>query len=220
MYRIILIFVSLIFLYGCQSRCQNGQCTRFYDDGRSKPVVSIVPMLDSTCFDASWSLSEEFTTTIKNKLQEQKSIFLTKGQDIHLSSQHDPFGKNVDWAKSMFKPTEFVVFLELVEHDNISILKTAKDPAKIPESRRSATNLNMAIRLRIVDIRSDEPRIVLQELVKDSYYMPNNVDNPDYNVVIWGTEEYKASPMSIAHGQIAKQIIDSINDYIKLAKSL
>ena len=77
----------------------------------------------------------------------------------------------------------------------------------------------MSMRIRIIDIRNDKPTIVLQEMIKDSYYMANNIDNPNYNITSWGTEEYTTSPLGNAHTQFVKQIIDRINDYIMLSKS-
>ena len=218
MLRYIFVFCVGILLAGCHGRNQNQQCLRYHDDGRSKPMVTIVPMLDSTCYEVPWSVSDEFTSLIKTNLSRQGNIFIPKG-DLHLSSDSNPFETNINWVKKEFNTTEFVVFLELIEHEDIPIIRTVSDPSKIPESRRAAANLNMAIRLRIVDVRSDKPKIVLQEMLKDTYYMPNNIDRPNYNVTYWGTDDYKTSPLGIAHAQFAKQVIERINDYVMLAKS-
>lgn len=221
MFRYIISLFLMILMSGCQTCKDNGKnCTRFHDDGRAKPVALIIPMLDSSCYDVPWSLSEEFSSFIESSIKNTGKIFLQEKDDrAYFSSHHNPFGNNISWMKKSFKPGEFVIFLELVEHENISILKTVKDPTKVPASRRSASNLHMAIRLRIVDIRGDKPKIVLQEMLRDTCYMSNNIDNPDYNYIKWGSEEYKNSPMGIAHKNFAKEIVDRITDYVMLAKS-
>lgn len=215
-----LSFLLLIFIVGCQSTKTNNVSTRFHDDGRAKPVVTIVPVLDSTCYDIPWSLSEELSSLINQKINRQNNIYISKNEgEFFLSSHDNPFGNNIEWTKKSFKSNEFVVFLELLEHDDIPLLKTTKNPKKLPEARKSASNLNMSIRLRIIDIRGDAPKIVLQEMIQDTFYMANNIDKTDYNTVTWGTNEYVTSPMGIAHTQFVKQVIERITDYIMLAKS-
>lgn len=219
MRRYLVALLLSLSLIGCQKTCQNDQCTRFHDDGRAKPVVTIVPVLDSTSYDVPWSISEEFTAAITNSLNKLKSFYLTDQSNIHLSSEDNPFSSNITWVKNNFHDTEFVIFLELVEHEDVPLIKTAKDPMKIPEYRRDAVNLNMALRMRILDIRGETPKIVLQEMIKDSYYIANNMDKPNYSLVPWGTEEYKSSPLALAHSQLVKHLEERINDYVLLAKS-
>jgi hypothetical protein len=220
MFRFLLAIFSAILLAGCSSKNPNEGAMRLHDDGRAKPCVTIVPMLDSTTYDIPWSLSEEFSSLIKNKLSKQADLYVAKDRDVQLSSDENPFDVNLSWIKKTFNSDEFVVFLEMIEHEDVPIVKTVKDPNKLNEFRRSAANLNMAIRLRIIDVRGDKPKIVLQEMLKDSYYMANTIDKVDYNSLTWGSEEYKTSPMGIAHAQFARQIIERIYDYIMLAKSM
>jgi len=82
-----------------------------------------------------------------------------------------------------------------------------------------STNLKMAVRLRIVDLRTQEPKIVLQEIVRGSYYIPKTLLQTDYNQVVWGTDEYRKSPMGIAHTQLIEEITLRLSDYLLLAKS-
>jgi hypothetical protein len=176
--------------------------------------------MDSTCYDIPWSLSEELSSLINQKIVRQNNVYISKKEEGFFLSSHDnPFENNIEWVKKSFKPNEFVVFLELLEHDDIPLTKTTKNPKKLPESRKEASNLNMSIRLRIIDIRGDTPKIVLQEMIQDTFYMANNIDKIDYNIVTWGTDEYATSPMGIAHSQFVKQITERITDYILLAKS-
>jgi len=211
--------IALIcFLIGCQSNKKSERVARFHDDGRAKPVVTIVPVIDSTYYNVPWSISEEFTNIIKNNISKQGNIYFGKENSTHLSTTINPFGKDISWAKDLSN-TEFLVFLELIEHEDVPIVKTVKNPNKIPEIRRSSFNLNISMRIRIIDVRKRTPQIVLQEKIKENFYIANNIEKPNYNTVTLGTKEYKRSPLSKAHTKFSKKIIDRISDYIMLAKS-
>ena len=220
MIRNFFILITALFLASCGNKNNNLQTLRYHDDGRAKPVVTIVPMIDSSSYEISWSISDEFTLLIKDKLLKQGDLFIQNNENIHLSNDDNPFGSNLGWVKKSFHSSEFVVFLELVEHEDVPLIKTVKDPSKISEAKKAAVNLNVAMRLRIMDVRGDSPKIVLQEIIKDHYYIPNYMERTDYNITHWGTEEYKTSPMGIAHAQFSKHVIERINDYVTLTKSL
>lgn len=220
MIRNFFILVATLLLASCHNSNKDQQTTRYHDDGRAKPMVTIVPMMDSSSYEIPWSISEEFTSSVKDRLLKQGDLYLQNNETFHLSNDDNPFGSNIHWIKKAFNSTEFVVFLELVEHEDVPLLKTVKNPSKISEAKKSAVNLNIAMRLRIIDIRGDSPKIVLQEMIKDSYYISNYMERTDYNITHWGTDEYKTSPMGMAHAQFSKRIIERVNDYIMLSKSL
>lgn len=220
MIRSFFILLTTLLLVSCNNKSQNQTTTRFHDDGRAKPVVTIVPVMDSSSYEIPWSISDEFTSMIKDRLMKQGDIYIQDDENFHLSNDDKPFGTNISWMKKSIRPTEFVVFLELVEHEDLPLAKTVKDPSKLSPTKRDAFNLNVAVRLRVIDLRGDSPKIVLQELIKDSYYVSNYMDKVNYNITQWGTEEYKTSPMGMAHAQLSKNIIERINDYVMLSKSL
>lgn len=187
--------------------------SRFHEDGRAKPVTAIASMIDTTSFDAPWSLSEEFTSSITSSLGQTGKIFVVSKEEEALAA--NPFGKDLSWVKREFPRQEFVVFMELVEHELVPASKQKKES----HTRDSSSNLNVAVRLRVIDVRSNEPSIVLQEIVKDSYFIPKSLIPTDYNIATWGTSEFKKSPMGIAHSSIVQEISTRISDYILLAKS-
>ncbi len=204
-YITIAIFSFLIFV-SCNKN-SNKQVSRFYDDGRSRPVIAISSVIDSTSYDLPWSLSEELTQLIKDDLSTNKNIFISSTNEIDesLTNSDNPFDVNIDWMKNRFEQKEFLVFLELLKHDEIK--------------KETFTNLDMTMRLRIVDVRAKEPKIILQECISDHYYIAKGAIKSDYQNVIWGSADYSNSRMSMAHKQLADQIANRISDYIALAKS-
>jgi len=211
MLRFLYTIALALFCVSCRNSSQE-QVSKYYEDGMAKPVIALSPLIDTTSFEIPWSLSEEFSDLVFNRLYHKGSLFLSGHNRDPLSSSENPFGTDISWIKKQFSPNEFVVFLELVEHDMIPVTKSS-DPSE------NSSNLNLAVRVRIVDIRGTTPKIVLQELIRESYYIGRTLIPFNYSQLPWGTDEYATSPMALAHASLIKNISERINDYILLAKS-
>lgn len=192
------------------SRSQD-QMSRFHEDGRAKPAVAIASLLDTTSFDASWSLSEELTGGVMDLISSRGQIYVHSQEESPFTE--NPFGNDLSWMKREFHSEEFVTFMELVEHDFVPVYNQGSSP------QEASHNLNMAVRVRVVDLRHPTPRIVLQEMIRDTYFIPKALIPADYSSTVWGSEEYRKTPMGIAHAQLIKQIAERVSEYILLAKS-
>lgn len=188
--------------------------TRYHEDGRQKPAVAIASMIDTTSFEVPWSLSEELTSMVVKRIADTKTIFVQSIDEF--SSTKNPFSQDLSWMKNEFSGQEFLVFMELVQHD---LVPTTRPKKKEPAGPETANNLNMAVRIRVIDLRGAAPKIVLQEMVKESYYIPRSLLPTDYRRTTWGSDDYRSSPMGIAHSQLAQEISARLSDYILLAKS-
>lgn len=213
MRKISTLFLGLLAVSCSQN---NEQMSRYHEDGRAKPVIAVASMIDTTSFDCPWSLSEELTSMIVQQMGQGGKIFVHSTPEFPFVE--NPFGNDLSWVKREFHNEEFVVFLELVEHANTPVLKGNKTPANLSPQEVS-TNLEMAVRIRVIDVRGSAPKIVLQEIVRDSYYIPKTLIPVDYNQIVWGSDDYRKTPMSIAHIQLAQEITARLSDYILLAKS-
>ena len=193
------------------SRNQNDEMSRFHEDGRAKPSVAVASLLDTTSFDASWSLSEELTQGVMDLVARTGQVHVHSQQESPFTE--NPFGNNLSWMKREFQGEEFVAFLELVEHEFAPVKAKGVTP------QEASSNLNMGVRLRVIDLRAETPKIVLQEMIRDSYFVPKTLIPTDYSVAVWGTDHFQKSPMGIAHAQLMQEIASRITDYILLAKS-
>lgn len=208
MMRYIAIAILLLVTFvSCNNSTTTSTVSKFYDDGRSRPVVALSTVIDSTSYDIPWSLSEELTHLIKNQLSTNNNLFLSPTAEMEscLTNSDNPFDIDVTWMKDRFEQNEFLVFLELINHNEIS-----KD---------AITNLDMSLRLRIVDVRGKNPIVILQETVNDNYYIAKGTIKEDYQNTTWGSAEYANSRMGMAHNQLAKEVASRISDYIALSKS-
>lgn len=208
--RLLITTLGCLSLLSCSQ--QNDTMTRYHENGMAKPVIAVAPMIDTTTFDAPWSVSEELTSLIVGKMASGSRVFVEAQEDDAFAD--NPFGGDLSWVKREFHSHEFLVFMELVEHEIVPV----KGQENLPRNEVS-TNLNMSVRVRVLDLRGNEPKIVLQEMVKHSYFIPKTLIPTDYTQDVWGTEAFKKSPMGIAHAQIVEEIASRANDYILLAKS-
>ena len=208
--RYTLLSLAALLAFGCHR--QPAETSRFHEDGRIKPSVAIASMLDTTSFDASWSLSEELTKGVMQQISSTGEIFVHSQEESPFTD--NPFGSDLSWMKREFQGEEFVAFLELVEHEFAPVRSKGSS-----NDQESPSNLNMAVRLRVVDLRGERPKIVLQEMIRDSYFVPKNLIPTDYSVDVWGTEGYRKSAMGVAHSGFIQEIASRIADYILLAKS-
>jgi hypothetical protein len=192
------------------------EMSRYHEDGRAKPVIAVTSMIDTTSYDCPWSISEELTSMIVNQISQGGSIYVNSKDEFAFAE--NPFSNDLSWMKREFHNQEFAVFLELVEHESLPA-GLNKRVAKTVSPHEMSLNLNMGVRLRVVDLRGSTPKIVLQEMVRDSYFIPKTLLPTDYNQVVWGTDEYRKSPMGIAHAQLVQEVVSRVSDYILLAKS-
>ena len=212
-------FVLCIAAFGCSTKNMGDQATRFHEDGRVKPVVALLPVFDRSGADMGWSLSEELTDHLQERILNRNNFYLSSPQEIqeaisHLQDQHHPFSSNTDWIKEAFKDQEFVVFTELVEHDIHDKPLKGNFLEKItPSSELAAT-----MRIRIFDLRSSHPEIVLQELIHQTHLIPKLSTFPSADPERWKKLTFHVSPIGLAHTQLVKEVEQRIEEYILLTK--
>ncbi len=212
MFRICIVLCLALFA-GCQKN-QGSEYSKYHEDGRSKPVVAVIPVIDSSSFEMPWSLSDEMTSLIRKKMSSKETLFIPSSEELHsISYSNEPFGTDISWVAQNYEPNEFIVFLELLDH------QTVAENAANANQERTSKSINMTARIRVVDIRSKTPKIVLQETLTDSYFVSKNILPINYEIAGWGTDDYTTTPMAMAHIQFAKKIVERINDYVLIAKS-
>lgn len=216
---------------GCNSdRYHQQAAVRYHEDGRAKAIVTLTPVFDHHDIHLPWSLADDLTEMIKTRLLKKANVFVGNANNLVKTFEDDehliekPF-EHCDENKSSlvqtealklkFPKTEFVVFLELAEHDihqkNIS--------GSFMDAITPSQELKLSMRLRIYDLRFEQPQIILQELVEQTHLVPKQLAKLDYNSPIWGKKTYSISPVGFAHAQLAKEVASRIENYLILAKT-
>lgn len=211
------MFSALVLLSSCQK--QNNDTASLEQSYLQKPAVAIAPVIDNSESGLGWDLSDELTYTLSSRLVQKAKFSVadpqkTKTQIRKIKTNNNPFGADLNWTKKAFPGEDFVVFMELIEHRE-SLNDTRQNRA--PES--SPAQLNLSMRLRIVDVRNPEPQVILQEIIQDSHFIPRQFTSYNFNQSPWNSEEFSISPVGIAHSLLIKELSSRIEDYIYLSKN-
>lgn len=203
-----ILLLFFIFIFSCQHHVEQEQ-SFYYEDGTPKPIVAITPVIDHSSQYFEWNLSEELTCSIQERLLQKENLFLSPS---NIKPQQTPFGNDLSWIKPIFAKKDFVVFLELIEHSELPLLATEQ---AAPEN--APAELKITIRLQVIDLRQEEPKIILQELIHDTQYLPKQFTHYNFFQIPWGKESYSITPLGMAHAKLAKELSSRIEDYILLA---
>lgn len=214
----------------CNSQRYEQHAVRYHEDGRAKAVVTLTPVFDQNDIHLPWSLADDLTDMIKTRLLKKANVYVGNSASLvktyedeerliekHFEHYDENKSSSIHAAslKQKFPKTEFVVFLELAEHQihpkNIS--------GSFMDAITPSQELQLSMRVRIFDLRFDEPRIILQELVEQKHLVPKQLAKLDYDSPIWGKKTYSISPVGFAHSQLAKEVASRIENYLILAKT-
>lgn len=212
------IYLSLILIAASCTKNNQDSSQAFSNQVKVKPIVAVVPMTSTATYDLSWDVSQELSLEIIHRLTQKNEFYLVDQEKIKkmisgLSKTQDFFGANLAWLKKAFHHHEFAVFTELLEHNEAPLL-FSKD--QLPSE--SPAQLNMLVRLRIVDLRSASPQLVLEEVVEHSVTVPKQYTRSHYTPLSWQEDGYTTSFHGIVHEELVREITSRIEDYIQLAK--
>jgi hypothetical protein len=182
------------------------------------PSIAIAPVIDNSESQLSWDISDEITYSLSSRLIQKCKLNVadpqrTKTQIKRNRVQDNPFGEELGWVKKTFPGEDFVVFIELIEHEERI---RESENSQSPESL--SADLVLALRLRIVDARKEQPRVILQEIIQDSHFIPRQFTRFNFQQAPWNSEEFSITPIGIAHSLLIKELSSRIEDYIFLSK--
>ncbi|MBS0604030.1 MAG: hypothetical protein JSS60_03220 [Verrucomicrobia bacterium] len=213
-----ILSVSLLALIagGCDDN-NNNTTSQAYEQApmRAKPVVAIVPVMDNTKNDLNWNLSDELSSSLYERISQRNHLLLVDASKVRsqvkkLGEKHNPFGPDISWVKKSFQGDQYVVFLELVEHEEV-INQNKKRPS---DPKNCNAELNMSMRVRVFDLRDTEPKIILQELIHDTHFIPRQFTQANFYQVPWGDPSFSISPIGLAHANFTKEVASRIEEYV------
>lgn len=205
---------------GCMHTDVYEQETRFHKDGRAKPMVTLVPVFDRSEAPVGWSLSEEFTDHMRQRLLKTHRFYLNTPEELNamiasLTPANDPFAEKPEWIGTTFTGQEFVVFAEIVDH----FVEPKPESQRFFDKLGPSHELTLTLRLRIFDIRKKTPQIILEELISRQYSMPELKNLEEKGSQYWQKSTFALSPLGLAHMQMAKEVSKRAEEYILLAQS-
>jgi hypothetical protein len=210
MYRgaVLLCAISL-FLSGC-TKDRDHSTALLEARASNRPIVSFVPVVDHSRSNLNWDVSRELSIAIRERLAQKNQLYMIGEEPVAALAQkalsaHDPFDGDISWVRRSFPENEFVVFMELMDHHEVPLTAKEDSPAE----------LELSVRVVVVDVRDKTPKVVLQEIVEQSHHIPRQFTQA--NQVVWEDETFDVSPLGIAHGQLCKELATRVEDYILIA---
>lgn len=192
-----------LLLMSCTSRKESEQAL-FYDDGSAKPVIAMTPVIDHSSHNLPWNLAEEFTSNLRYKLLQKEKLLLSPSQKKQEQKikEYDPFGDDLSWIKTLYPQRDFIVFVEVMKHQ------------ETPLFQEEASELQIKVRLRIVDIKEVKPCVVLEEIFNRTQYIPKHFAQRQSPQATWGHEFYGLTPLGLAHAKISSEVVSRVEEYI------
>lgn len=216
--RLIAGLLLTLAMTGCNETKHDHETSAVHQKGADlKPVVTLVPVIDSTSNDLTWNLSDELTSSIDYQLSRCQDLKVADPAKAYaalkkVKETQNPFSADTIWIKKAFSNEQFVVFLELVEHEEV-LRQNKKKPV---DAQYCSADLNMSMRVRVFDLRGEQPKVVLQELLRDTHFVPRQFTQVNFYQAPWGSDTFSISPIGLAHSEFTKEIATRIQEYILL----
>jgi hypothetical protein len=189
----------------------------FYDDGTPKPKVALLPVIDSTRGSVPWDISQEINDGVRYLAMCHGRLFLLSGHEVAArhqgKGQPDYFGTDITYA-TKFEGNDYVVALELIEHRVVPYSEESCCREVSMQKYRWDALLQMKLRLRVLDMRCCQPKILLQEIFASNYAIPTGQEHLDYSRCGLGSADFDETPYGKAHARLIADLVSRIEAII------
>jgi hypothetical protein len=215
MLKLFTCLFSLMALTGCGPK--NSEYYAYTDQGVEKSRVAIIPLIESSKTHLNWDLSDEVIFGIRAHICNDGKLFPLAQADVNanaaLLGNVDPFGIDLKpWIG--FSNSHFVVVMEMLDHKVVPYEKGKYTSLYPTAGAHSNEILEIRVHLRILDVRHNKARLVLDEIVESNHLMPNAHDAIDYESQAWETPNYCNTPVGIAHNRLIWQLSKRIDTVV------
>lgn len=219
MKRLSIVFVATIatLFSGCANHYRD---TALYSSsGRAKPLIAVLPVIDSTDKKPyNWDLSQEFTTEIRKHVADSSRLYLLNvgGATSISAALNTPHVDEIpDTLLDALAPAEFVLVSEVID-ERITPVGLKNANASRPHLADTGTKISLAIRLRVIDLRGKEPKIALQEVIYEDHDVSKAYSTGDHNKCPWGDVKYGLTPIGMAHSKAIRKLVAHVEGYVGL----
>lgn len=197
-------------------------CSRNYRDtslyqrtGQVKPIVTVMPVIDNTGVNhLTWDFSREMTDEIRKRIFDSTKLYLLReGGSIEFAKElndPNPMSLPLD-VREQLGAAEFVIVSEFIDqHETPYGLQR-------PGHEQTGSVISLAMRVRVIDLRKDKPKVVLQEIIDHDHLVAKPYLKTDYTRYPWGTEVYESTPYGLAHSRVVRELVAHVENYIVAA---
>ena len=209
MLKIVLTFALSLLAVGCGPRYVD--YFPYHDDGRPKPKVVLLPVVDESTADLPWDVSQELTSSMRYEIMNNGELYLWSQEEVDRQVARtgpvDFFTPEGALAHN-FCGADFVILTEFLEQKDP--LAAGHLPHYVP-----CREVVIKTRIKVVDIRGNCPRIVQQEIFTNSYIVSSELERklPAKSGV--GAVAYQRTPVGNAHQRMVLDVVDRMEKVIK-----
>lgn len=190
--------------------------SKYHEDGRAKPAIAFVPVTTHCSQEMPWPIEEEFSFFLRSRFNRQNQLYSAPAdhtsQLIQQIDSETLSSKLLSIASRFYPGHDFVLFLELLEHTE-KYDDARKDSVILPIG-----TLSVKARIRVIDLRSGNPKLILQEIIARNYHIKSFEGHFDYSKIRWDAKEYHNTAWYKSHRLLEKDIVERVQHYISLAK--
>lgn len=218
--RGVIFFAGLLLVFsGCARSYRD--CALYQSSGKAKPIIAVLPVIDaSNSNKVNWSISEELTQKIQKRIVDSSKLYLLKDKGnmemARLLNNPDPSQLPETIGKSL-GAAEFVIVAELIDQDEAVFGHPSAEEK--PYLAEIAGNIHLAMRVRVLDVRDETPKLILQEVVCHDHEVSRPYLNVNYDKYHWGQEAYERTPLGLSHNKIVRELVAHVEGYIGATRS-
>jgi hypothetical protein len=168
-----------------------------------------------------WDVPQELTKDIRTYLMQDGRLFLPPMGQVQKTlavSDAKELGSSRDLMPFLnFQPAHFVVLLQLVEYKQVPYERGKIKPLYIANlSPDKAMVLMIKLRLKVVDIRGNEPKLIRQEIFESNHVIAKNAMIESRG--LFGTPSFGASPIGMVNARVVRDVSTKIESITCLQK--
>lgn len=205
----ILTTLLLLVLTSCSPHYDDFYVT--YDNGCPKPKVAFFPVhVSCQRPNVEWNVAQDLTCGIRHQLMESGRLYLypedSTNRVVEQLGDVDYFSKDYPYL-SYIHPSQYAVIVDMMEHQVVPY-QHGMTVVNLQSNMHPCIGDNiimMKLHVKIVDLRGECPKPVLQEYYRSCYLIPR-----PQNCLFEITE----SPFRTAHNKLIAELACRIEGYI------
>ncbi len=210
MTRSVLIFLSCFFA-SCST--QYSDFFPCFDDGTPKPSVAFLPITNAVAYPLPYDVTKELTNEIRYQLMKDGRIFMPPPKQV-AKQMSECSTLDLNNSKDLmpflyFQPEHFVVTIELISFEVVPYKRGQFKPLYVANIRPAdACVLTMKARMKIVDIRGSDPKVIRQEIIQSNHMLEKGAF--EASLRLKGTKGFQISPVGLAQARFVRDIVEKI----------
>lgn len=146
-----------------------------HDDGTSKPAVALLPIRDCTPSVSSDMAANEIFQVIQTDAMNHGELYFLSPEELREeagSATKIDFYVDETQLGNTFGSADFIVIMELIEQEYSRMGERKPPLATTTICFPAEILLSIKVRLKVIDVRPRCPRVVLQEIFSQGFFMP------------------------------------------------